>query len=121
MKYTSSKALSTTPTVKGSNGAPLTFEFDRTEDGHVVHQSVAIKPIKESEKGPGGESPPQWVVGVLPRGDAVIHHSNPISAFGQSIVETGRMTGLLVVGIAKLVGGSTPLRQALGGPARRWR
>ena len=65
--------------------------------------------------GPLGDGA-QWVIGVLPRGDSTIERENPFIALPHAVLETVRMTGLLVVGIAKIFTGATPVRQALGGP-----
>ena len=57
-----------------------------------------------------------WVIGVMPRGDSEIERLGPISAAGRAVIETGSMTAMLVSGIAEITRGSTPIREALGGP-----
>jgi regulator of sigma E protease len=41
---------------------------------------------------------------------------SPLRAVGAGVVETGRMAATLFIGIAKIVEGATPAREALGGP-----
>jgi regulator of sigma E protease len=100
--------------IKESKGEQLRIALDRKIDGITRPETLTIKPVHISE--PGSIVGPQWVIGVLPKGDSVIKRENPVFAIPRAVVETGRMTGLLVVGIAKIVTGSTPVRQALGGP-----
>jgi regulator of sigma E protease len=102
--------------VKESHGAPLRIEFERTENGVTTRHEVTVRPRKLEEKNAFGEPVDQWMIGVQPRGDMVSHRVGPISALGNAVIETGKMSTMLVVGIAKIIGGGTPLRQALGGP-----
>jgi regulator of sigma E protease len=100
--------------IKQSNGAHLQIELDRKIDGITRPETLTVTPVHISE--PGSIGGPQWVIGILPKGDSVIKRENPVYAVPHAVVETGRMTGLLVVGIVKIFTGSTPVRQALGGP-----
>jgi regulator of sigma E protease len=97
--------------VKKSGGAPLKIVVERS--GHT--ESLTITPVHVKEPAAGIDSA-QWVIGVLPRGDNTIERENPLRALPHAVMETGRMSGLLVVGIAKIFSGATPVRQALGGP-----
>lgn len=96
--------------VKKSHGAPLKVQIERGG----ARESITITPAHVSEPGTMGEE--QWIIGVLPRGDSIVHHEGPLTAVPHAVVETVRMTGMLVVGIAKIFTGATPVRQALGGP-----
>jgi regulator of sigma E protease len=99
--------------VKKSGGAPLRIELERAGGKRV--ESVTITPVRVKEPGsPVGSA--QWVIGVLPRGDSTVTRENPFYAFPHAVIETGRISGMLVVGIAKIITGETPVRQALGGP-----
>lgn len=98
--------------VKDSAGEPLTIEYQRAG----VRQQLTLKPVRQSEKTPFGDSAPQWVIGVLPRGDSTIHREGPLQAGYDAVIESAQMSGMLVVGIVKIFAGSTPIRQALGGP-----
>src|SRR6185437_9274844 len=63
-----------------------------------------------------GDKAPTWVIGVTPRGDMTKRHYAPIEAARTGVVESVRMATMLVIGIGKIIDGSTPVRQALGGP-----
>jgi regulator of sigma E protease len=103
--------------VKRSDGARLEIEFERHEGKISTRGVTVIQPTYEAGKnGFGGGTVHQWVIGVLPRGDSIVTRVGPISAFEQAIVESAKMTGMLVAGIANIVSGSTPVREALGGP-----
>ena len=102
--------------VKRSDGARLKIEFERHQGNSSTHQVVLIQPTNEAGKSGFGVALHQWVIGVLPRGDSIVTRVGPISAVKQAIVESANMTGALVAGIAKIVSGSTPVREALGGP-----
>ncbi len=97
--------------VKKSHGAQLKIEIERS-DG--ARQSLTITPSQVHEPGAMGEE--QWIIGVLPRGDSVVHREGPLVAIPHAVVETVRMAGMLIVGIVKIFTGATPVRQALGGP-----
>ncbi len=100
--------------IKESKGAHLQIVLDRKVNGVIRTESVGITPVRMNE--PGSLAGPQWVIGVLPEGESVIERENPVYAVPHAVVETGRMVVLLVVGIGKIFTGSTPVRQALGGP-----
>lgn len=102
--------------VKRSDGARLKIEFERHQGNSSTRGVTVIQPTYEAGKSGFGGTVHQWVIGVLPRGDSVVKRVGPISAFEQAIVEAANMTGLLVSGIAKIVSGATPVREALGGP-----
>jgi regulator of sigma E protease len=100
-------------TVRASDGRPLRIEFERKDAQGLRHQIVMLKPARE-HSGPvaGGN----WVIGVLPRGDSLVQRLGPLSAGKQAVVETGRITVMLVSGIAEIIRGTTPIREAMGGP-----
>jgi regulator of sigma E protease len=97
--------------VKKSHGAQLKIEIERA-DGQ--RQSLTMAPTQVHEPGAMGEE--QWIIGVLPRGDSVVHREGPLVAIPHAVEETVRMAGMLIVGIVKIFTGATPVRQALGGP-----
>jgi regulator of sigma E protease len=99
--------------VKKSGGAPLKIELQRA--GAKQAESITITPVRMKEPGSPVEGT-QWVMGVLPRGDSIVTRENPFYAVPHAVMETGRLSGMLVVGIAKIITGDTPVRQALGGP-----
>ncbi|MFI5353570.1 MAG: RIP metalloprotease RseP [Candidatus Binatales bacterium] len=100
--------------VRSSGGNPLKIELERGQAG-TEHEFIVLKPAREHPGGLEGGSG-NWVIGVMPRGDSEIERLGPISAAGRAVVETGSMTAMLVSGIAELARGTTPLREALGGP-----
>ncbi len=102
--------------VKHSNGARLKIDFERHEGNSSTHESVIIQPTREGGKTAVAAMAHPWVIGVLPRGDATTTRVGPIAAGKKAVIETVNTTGALVVGIAKIVSGATPVREALGGP-----
>ncbi len=101
--------------VRASAGSPLKIELERSGRAGTEHVVIVLKPAREHPGGLEGGSG-NWVIGVMPRGDSEIERLGPISAAGRAVIETGSMTVMLVSGIADLVRGTTPLREALGGP-----
>jgi regulator of sigma E protease len=102
--------------VKSHGGAPVKFEIERAGAGAAERLNLVIKPKLEEEKPVFGTSSKQWIVGVMPRGDEMIQRYNPFTAAYKAVVTSVSMTGQLVMGIASIVSGATPVREALGGP-----
>jgi regulator of sigma E protease len=100
--------------VRGSHGSALKIIVERIEEGSPKREVVTIVPTRE--KGLAGLEKGSWVIGVMPRGDTVIQRYGPVQAMGRAIYETGSMTGMLAAGFWQIVEGTTPIRQALGGP-----
>ncbi len=100
--------------IKESNGARLQIKLQRKSGAATNTETLTLTPVHVSE--PGSMGGPQWVIGVLPSGDSIIERENPLLAVPHAFVETAKMSVLLVVGIAHIIDGSTPVRQALGGP-----
>ncbi len=101
--------------VKSSNGVPLTLEIDRSQTGASSPVIVRVTPQREEQKTIYG-SAKEWIIGVTPRGDEITRRFNPASALYRAALATTSMTVQLVVGIASIVSGATPVREALGGP-----
>lgn len=102
--------------VKASNGATLRIAADRTIAGKVEPLTFSLKPRYQTEKNVYGGSTPVWIIGVLPRGDQGIERFGPLRAVYHGCAESVSMLGSLVTGFAQIVDGTTPVRQALGGP-----
>ena len=103
-------------TVRASNGAKMNFTIKRKVDGKETVLTIPVKPVYEKvQPGANGSA---WIVGVKASGDARIQRFGPIAAASQAVSSTVNITGQLVVGIASIVTGSTPIRDALGGPIR---
>ncbi|MBF6569204.1 MAG: RIP metalloprotease RseP [Candidatus Binataceae bacterium] len=103
-------------TVKSSHGAPLTINVDRSIKDKTDHLVFQIKPRREVEKTIYGASAPAWIIGVLPHGDEAIERVGLFRAVYRGVASTISMAETLVIGIAEMIDGTTPVRQALGGP-----
>src|SRR5262249_40605271 len=102
--------------VKSGNGSPVTLRIERTDDGRTTRQTVTIKPRQSDEKTIYGTTAKQWIIGVKGRGDEIVTRFNPLTAAYRATEASVSMTGQLAVGIASIVTGATPVREALGGP-----
>ena len=102
--------------VKGSNGKPLQMVVRRPEGNGVATITLTITPKRVEEETIYGNKAPTWVIGVTPRGDEYKRKIPPMWALLNGFTQTVRMTVTLAIGIAKIVNGTTPARQALGGP-----
>ncbi len=102
--------------VKSSNGRELKLSIDRSEAGKVTHLNIGVTPKLQVTDTVYGDKAPTWIIGVKPSGDEITRRYGPIGAVVHGVTETGEMAGMLAVGIAKIIKGSTPMRQALGGP-----
>jgi regulator of sigma E protease len=102
--------------VKGSNGEPLRMVVQRPKGNRVTTITLTITPKRVEEETIYGNRAPTWVIGVTPRGDEYKRKIPPLWALLNGFTQTARMTATLAIGIAKIVNGSTPARQALGGP-----
>jgi len=99
--------------VKAGDGSPIKLEIDRP---HEARSTIVIKPTRLDQKTIYGTNATTWVIGVQPRGDEITKRYGPlraVKAAGETSVE---MTIQMVVGIASIFTGSTPVREALGGP-----
>jgi regulator of sigma E protease len=88
----------------------------RPDGNGVTTITLTITPKRVEEETIYGNKAPTWVIGVTPRGDEYKRKIPPLSALVDGFTQTARMTVTLAVGIAKIVDGTTPARQALGGP-----
>jgi regulator of sigma E protease len=103
--------------IKADSGAPIKIDFTRPAPNASPSQmSLQVTPIREKEDTGFGNKAPVWIIGVLPRGDEGVKRYGPLSAMYQSVVSTAELSGRLVMGIALIINGTTPARQALGGP-----
>ena len=102
--------------VKGGNGAPIKLGIERGAAPSAVRQELVITPKREDELTVYGNKVPTWIIGVLPRGDEQIEHYGPLEAAGRGVTQSVEMAETMVIGLWQIVNGSTPVRQALGGP-----
>ena len=99
-------------TVKAGDGSPVTLEIDRNS----AHSTIVIKPTPIEQKNIYGINATTWVIGVQPRGDEIAKRYGPIGAVKEACETSVEMSVQMVVGIASIFTGSTPVREALGGP-----
>ncbi len=103
--------------IKSDDGAPIKIDFARPAHSAPLSQmSLLVTPRREKEDTGYGNKAPVWIIGVLPRGDEGVRRYGPLGAIRESMVSTVELTGRLVMGIALIINGTTPARQALGGP-----
>jgi regulator of sigma E protease len=103
-------------TVKAGDGSPVKLEIDRTEKGKSAHSTIVITPTRLDQKTIYGTNATSWVIGVQPSGDEVSKRFGPIGAVEEACETSYEMTIQMVVGIASIFAGSTPVKDALGGP-----
>jgi regulator of sigma E protease len=103
--------------IKAGNGEQIKIDFARpAPNASPSTMSVLVKPRLEKEDTGYGSKTSVWIIGVLPRGDEGTKRYGPFKAVYQSVVSTVDLSGRLVMGIALIINGTTPARQALGGP-----
>jgi regulator of sigma E protease len=103
--------------IKAGNGAQIKIDFARPAPNVSASQmSLLVTPRREKEDTGYGNKAPVWVIGVLPRGDEGVRRYGPLGAIRESVVATAELSGRLVMGIVLIINGTTPARQALGGP-----
>lgn len=103
--------------VRSSGGARLKFELARPAAGGAPSKlSIQVAPVRQKEETIYGTKAPVWIVGVTPRGDEGTLHYGPLRAIGASVKATASLSYTMAVGIMMVINGSTPAREALGGP-----
>ena len=102
-------------TVKAGDGSPVKLEID-VSNGKSAHSTIVITPTRLDQKTIYGTNATTWVIGVQPRGDEITKRYGPIDAVKEACETSVEMTVQMVVGIASIFTGSTPVREALGGP-----
>jgi regulator of sigma E protease len=104
-------------TVKAGDGSPVKLQIERSiNGGPKSFSTVVVKPTRLDQKTIYGTNATTWVIGVQPRGDEITKHYGPISAIKEAGETSVEMTVQMVVGIASIFSGNTPVREALGGP-----
>src|SRR6266481_6384041 len=104
-------------TVKAGDGSPVRLEIQRSTKGAPTTRStIVIKPTPIEQKNIYGVNATTWVIGVQPSGDETTKHYGPIGAIREAGETSVEMTVQMVVGIASIFTGSTPVKDALGGP-----
>ena len=103
-------------TVKAGDGSPIKLDIDRQQKGASARSTIVIKPTRLDQKTIYGTNATSWVIGVQPRGDEITKRFGPFGAVKEAGKTSVEMTVQMVVGIASIFSGSTPVRDALGGP-----
>jgi regulator of sigma E protease len=105
-------------TVKAGDGSPVTLEIERHQKGQLARSvsTIVIKPTPIEQKNIYGINATTWVIGVQPNGDEMSKRFGPIGAVREACETSVEMTVQMVVGIASIFTGSTPVKEALGGP-----
>jgi regulator of sigma E protease len=102
--------------IRSSDGKPLQLTMRRPAGSDNLVK-LTIQPRQEVEEAQiFGDKTPVWIIGVLPRGDEITRHETPLHAVERGVVATWNISHDIVVGIFKIINGSTPARKALGGP-----
>lgn len=99
-------------TVRASNGHPLRLQIER--DGALTE--IVVTPKRQDEPTVYGNKIPTWIIGVSPRGDSRTESYGPIDAVRKGTMGTVNMAAMLGYGIWQIFVGTTPVREALGGP-----
>jgi regulator of sigma E protease len=103
-------------TVKAGDGSPIKLEIDRQQKGASARSTIVIKPTRLDQKTIYGTNAITWVIGVQPSGDEITKRYGPFGAVKEAGKTSVEMTVQMVVGIASIFSGTTPVREALGGP-----
>ncbi|MGH7925638.1 MAG: RIP metalloprotease RseP [Candidatus Binatus sp.] len=104
-------------TVKAGDGSPIKLEIERMHDGgSPTRSTLVIKPTRLDQKTIYGTTATTWVIGVQPSGAEITKHYGPLAAVKEAGVTSVDMTVQMVVGVASIFSGTTPVRDALGGP-----
>ena len=103
--------------VKASDGSPIKLTVERkSANSSVGTLDLTVVPKRVDEPTIYGTKAPTWVIGVTPSGAEITQREGPFAAVRDGVAESAGMCATLFVGIAKIISGATPVRQALGGP-----
>jgi regulator of sigma E protease len=102
--------------VKAGKGEPLSLDVKRSNQGLPATMQITVRPKLETVETVYGDKEPTWIIGVTPSGLETTRRLSPLRAVGAGVAQTGRMAATLFIGIAKIIEGATPAREALGGP-----
>lgn len=92
--------------IVASAGQTLHMQLNRA--GEVL--TIPLTPRKDTDAG-------EWRIGVeLRPGDIRVQRSDPLTALGQGLAWTWRITTLTISGFGKILSGAIPLKESLAGP-----
>lgn len=102
--------------VRGSAGRELDLRVKRTEGGASRLLDLRVRPRLIETESQYGDKEPTWVVGVRASGVEEMRKLPLPRAVYEGFAQSARMAGTLCIAIGKIIDGSTPAREALGGP-----
>ena len=102
--------------VKGSGGQLLKLSVERPQGPTNATLAISVKAKLLSTDTIYGDKAAAWIIGVKPSGEERTRRYGPLAAIVHGTAETGQLAMMLAIGIAKIIEGRTPVRQALGGP-----
>jgi regulator of sigma E protease len=97
--------------INGSDGKTLAISIQR--DG--AEMALSVTPERVATQNLLGENIQRYMIGIGFSGETVTKELNPLQAFGESLIQTYRVTELMVVIIAKLISGDIST-DTIGGP-----
>jgi regulator of sigma E protease len=102
--------------IRESGGKALQLIVKRPAGSNNIIK-LTVQPALTDEETPifGGKTK-VWIIGVLPHGDETTKHETPLVALQRGVAGTWHISHDIVVGIVKIIDGTTSARKALGGP-----
>ena len=102
--------------IRESGGKALELVVKRPAGSNNIIK-LTVQPALTDEETPifGGKTK-VWIIGVLPHGDETTKHETPLVALQRGVAGTWHISHDIVVGIVKIIDGTTSARKALGGP-----
>jgi regulator of sigma E protease len=102
--------------IRESGGKALALVVKRPAGSNNIIK-LTVQPALTDEETPifGGKTK-VWIIGVLPHGDETTKHETPLVALQRGVAGTWHISHDIVVGIVKIIDGTTSARKALGGP-----
>jgi regulator of sigma E protease len=102
--------------IRESGGKALELVVRRPAGSNNIIK-LTVQPALTDEETPifGGKTK-VWIIGVLPHGDETTKHETPLVALQRGVAGTWHISHDIVVGIVKIIDGTTSARKALGGP-----
>lgn len=97
--------------ITGSKGKSLALTVRREESSLAVN----VIPKQISAKNIFGEEIKRYVIGIKSSGDTFVRHLNPFQALSESIIQTWRISKLVVISIVKILQGTISVKN-IGGP-----
>ena len=97
--------------ITSSKGKSLALTVRREESSLAVN----VIPKQISAKNIFGEEIKRYVIGIKSSGDTFVRDLNPFQAFSESIIQTWKISKLVVISIVKILQGTISVKN-IGGP-----